>query len=94
MAFTPLKAALGALIVIYTNYKVSLYPLVGVHFSRLHLQETTAVKDKIEAILSRIAKLEEIFKVPAGDEAGEKRRSELLRYAIVLLLASALTSFK
>lgn len=55
-------------------------------FWRTDLQETAAVKDKIEILRSRIATLEVLFDSPAGDMAETKRREELLAYVISLYL--------
>ena len=46
----------------------------------MDLQETAAVKEKIEVLRSRIAFLEKIFEQPAGDEAEKGRRDKLLTY--------------
>lgn len=45
-------------------------------------QETTAVRDKIEGLRSRIAFLEKIFEKPADDGAERMRRNELLMCVI------------
>jgi len=50
-----------------------------------YLQETAAVRDKINNLLSRIAVLEALFATSAGDVAERKRRNELLQYAIIPL---------
>ena len=47
----------------------------------MHLQNTAAVKDKIEVLRLRIATLEKLFEQPASDEKEMKRREELLMYA-------------
>ena len=44
------------------------------------LQETAAVKEKIEVLRSRISVLEKIFKQPAGDKVEKGRRDKLLTY--------------
>jgi len=46
----------------------------------INLQETAAVRDKIEVLRSRIAVLEKTFEQPAGDEAEKGRREGLLTY--------------
>jgi len=48
-----------------------------------HVQETVAVREKVDNILSRIAVLEGYFSAPSEDVAEKKRRDQLLRYAIV-----------
>ena len=47
----------------------------------MRLQNTAAVKDKIEVLRLRIATLEKVFEQPASDEKEMKRREELLMYA-------------
>ena len=51
----------------------------------MHLQNTVAVRDKIELLRSRIAKLEKLFKEPASDKKEIKLREALLTYANSLL---------
>ena len=46
----------------------------------MNLQETAAVKEKIEVLRSRISVLEKVFEQPAGDEAEKGRRDKLLTY--------------
>ena len=58
-------------------------------------QETAPVADKLEALISRIIALEELFGTPAGGVVEQKRRDALLRYAIVPPpLDSELSSFQ
>ena len=47
----------------------------------MHLQNTVAVKDKIETLCSRIATLEKLFERPPSDDEEMERRGELLMYA-------------
>jgi hypothetical protein len=60
-------------------------------FRQSNLQKTVAVKDKIEVLRLRIAKLEEIFEKPASDEKETKRREGLLTYASGLRFDQMLT---
>ena len=48
------------------------------------MQGTTAVREKIQSLNSRIMALETIFGAPSDDEAEQIRRDELLRYAMPL----------
>ena len=47
----------------------------------MHLQNTVDVRDKMDALCSRIATLEKRFEKPASDEKETKRREELSMYA-------------
>ena len=58
------------------------------------LQETVAVRNKIQDLCARITKLEMIFRADTDDVAEKKRRDELLRYIIGPLLDSMLSSFQ
>jgi len=55
-------------------------PLLWGSFRRINLQETAAVRDKIEALHSRIVVLEKFFEKPSGDKAETRRREELSTY--------------
>lgn len=57
-----------------------------------HLQEMALVTRKIRDLLSRITTLEAPFATRPGDVAEQRRRSELLRYVIVLPLGPVLSS--
>ena len=46
------------------------------------LQETAAVRKKIQDLCSRTDSLETIFRKPANDVAEKERRDELLQYVI------------
>jgi hypothetical protein len=59
-----------------------------------HLQETIAVGNKIENLLSRIAGLEALFATRPGNVEEQRRRSELIRYAVIPPLYSVLSSFQ
>ena len=91
-AFGPLKAVLASISGAYAQYQVCSDALVRGSFSDNHVsQKTVAVKDKIEVLRSRIAKLEEIFEKPASDEKETKRREGLLMYASGLRFDQMLT---
>jgi len=78
-AFGPLKAALEATSTVYTQYKVRPQPSF-VELLLINLQETAAVKEKIEVLRSRVSVLEKVFEQSASDEAEKRRRDELLTY--------------
>jgi len=61
---------------------------------RTRLQETVAVRKKIQDLCSRIAALEAIFRMPTDDEAEEERRDVLSRYAVIPLSGSVLNIFQ
>ena len=79
--FGPLKAILGVISAVYTQYEVCLQLLLGILPDNC-LQETVAVRNKINNLLSRIAVLEVLLATPAGDVAEKKCWNELLLYAI------------
>ena len=83
-AFSPLKAVLASISVLCEKYQVCFYIPFKAICQRSHLQNTAAVKDRIEILLSRIASLEKLFKQPAGDEKESKRREGVSMYAISL----------
>ena len=84
-AFGPLKAALTIVSTVYDQYKVRQLPSTRDFLLTLtNLQETAAVKDKIEVLRSRITKLEKVFKEPSVDEEERGRRKELLLFVIYL----------
>jgi len=76
------------------NTKFAHYPPLKISSRRIHLQETLVVRNKIEDILSRVATLEANFATLPGDVDEQSRRSELIRYAILFLWDSTLTSFQ
>ena len=59
-----------------------------------NLQESAPVADKVEALISRIITLEEIFGTPADDVVEQSRRDPLIQYAIVPPLDFVLSSFQ
>jgi len=83
-AFSPLKAILASISILCEKYQVCFYILFKAICQRSCLQNTAAVKDKIEILLSRIASLEKLFEQPAGNEKESKRREGVLMYAISL----------
>ena len=93
-AFTPLKAVLGVISAIYKNHEVRLPPFAPNPGLTNPLQETTAVREKIQHLSSRLDALGTIFAEPTSDEAEQRRRDELLRYVIVLPLYSVLIPFQ
>jgi len=88
--FSPLKAALASISIIYAKYQVCIDILLRDFLSRLHLQNTLTVKDKIEVLHSRITVLEKLFGRPASDERETKRREGLSMYASSLRPGSIL----
>jgi len=82
--FGPLKATLEAISTVYNQYKVRSLPTAVAFLLTINLQETAAVRDKIEVLRSRIGTLEEIFDKPADEEEEKRRRGELLTYVIDL----------
>ena len=83
-AFTPLKAVLESISILCEKYQVCSDTVFTATPQRSHLQNTVAVKDKIEILLPRIAALEKLFEQSASDEKEAKRREGLLMYAIGL----------
>ena len=63
-------------------------------FLKTRLQETVAVRKKIQDLCSRITALEAIFGTPTNDAPEKGRRDGLLRHVIVPLLDSVLNSFQ
>ena len=82
-AFGPLKAVLGVITKVYTEYEVCSCPLSRNPFLMTHPQETVAVKNKINNLLSRITRLDALFATPACDVVEKGRRDELLQYGII-----------
>ena len=78
--FGPLKAILEAISTVYTKHKVRLRPLLTIILLLTHLQETVAVGNKIENLLSHLTVLNALFATLPKDVAEQRRRSELLRY--------------
>ena len=60
----------------------------------MHLQETVAVGNKIEDLLSRIVALEECFDSRPDDVAEQRRRNELRWFVIIPQLYLVLNSFQ
>jgi len=83
-AFTPLKAVLASISILCEKYQVRSNILFNAIRRQSHLQNTAAVKDKIEILLSRIAALERLFEQAAGDEKETKRRDGISMYEINL----------
>ena len=84
-AFGPLNAVLTTVSAVYGQYKVHQLPATRNFLSTLtYLQETAAVKDKIDVLHSRITKLEKVFEKPSVDEEERGRRNELLLFVIYL----------
>ena len=81
-AFGPLKAVLETVSAVYNQYKVLSLRYHPRRPSDMDLQETAAVRDKIEVLRSRIATLEKIFEKTAVDVPEERRRKGLLTYVI------------
>lgn len=78
-----LKAALEVIIHLYANHEVSFRPLPQNPLSQIHLQESVAVGNKVENLLSRINALEERFGSRPDDVAEQRRRGKLIRYAML-----------
>ena len=91
-AFSPLKATLGAISAVYTNYNVRLLPFVSNALLTYLVQETIAVREKIRRLCSRMEALETTFETPSDDGAEQMRRNELLQYVIASPLDSRLSS--
>ena len=60
----------------------------------MRLQETAVVRDKIENLVIRIATLEARFETPPEDVTEQRRRRELIQYAILPPLYLVLSSFQ
>jgi len=76
------------------NTKFAHHSLLTISSLQIHLQETLVVRDKIEDLLSRVAALEADFATLPGDVDEQRRRRELIRYVILSLWGSTLTSFQ
>jgi len=81
--FGPLKATLGIISTVYTNYEVRLRSLLTIIPWLTHLQETVAIRNKIDDLFSRMAVLEPLFTALPSDVAEQRRRSGLIRYALI-----------
>jgi hypothetical protein len=60
----------------------------------MHLQGAAAARNKIRDLLARVAALEVHFTTPPDDVAEQRRRSELIRYAIIPPSDLMLNSFQ
>jgi len=94
IGFGHLKAVLGIFLARYEGYEVCLDPSFKTLSRLTRRQEKVYTRDTIKHLLSRMAALEMIFIVPPGDMGEERRRTELIRYAIVPLLDQVLISFQ
>ena len=88
--FGPLKVILQAIPALFANRDVRLRsptqwhsPLTGT------FQETGAVGNKIENLLSRVVAVEDHFNSRPSDVAEQRRRDELIRYAMSSIMFSA-----
>ena len=68
--------------------------LLDVLLCRTQLQETAAIRNEIEDILSRVFVLEKRFATPPGDVGEQRRRSELIRYVVIPPLDAMLSFFQ
>jgi len=59
-----------------------------------YLQEAGAIRNKVENLLSRTTALDVIFATRPSDVAEQRRRSELIWYAILPPSGSVLNSFQ
>ena len=73
--FDPLRAVLEDISTAYTNLEVRSQPPDP--------SVTSAVRNQVENLLSRIARLEVLFAEPPGNVPEQSRRSELIWYAIL-----------
>ena len=60
----------------------------------MDLQETVVAGNKIEDLLSRIVALEARFATLPGDVEEQRRRQELIEYAVLALRDSIFTFFQ
>ena len=79
-AFGPLKSVLGGIAAILKHCEVRHFRAPVLTSDRVCLQQTTAVRNQIQVLLSRIATLETIFSSPTDDREEQDRRSESLRF--------------
>ena len=93
-AFGPLKAILAVISAAYSHYEVCSLSLSQTPSLMDYPQQTVAVRNKIDSLLSRIGVLEALFAAPAGGVTEEERRNELLRYATALHPNPSLISFQ
>lgn len=82
--FGPLKALLGAIVAAYANQKVRPRPPpTGVPARLTPSQESVAVRNKVEVILSRIDPIDALFATPPGNRDEQRRRYDVKRYVII-----------
>ena len=91
--FGPLKAVLGAIPAIYPNREVRRQQpqdptLMGA------FQESVAVENKVEVLLSHVVALEECFDSRPGDVTEQRRRDQLIRCVIAPPLNLDLITFQ
>ena len=81
--FGPLKAVLGAASAAYIDHKVRTQSSAQDSSLTNRPQETAAVRNKIENLLSRVTALEALFATPPGEVIEQRRRNGLIRYAVI-----------
>ena len=77
--FGPLKAVLGAVPAIYANREVRRQQPQNSTLMNTS-QESVAVGNKVEVLLSHVVALEECFDSRPGDVTEQRRRDQLIRY--------------
>ena len=95
-ALGPLKSVLGGIAAILKHCEVRQpFCVLVLTSDRVCLQQTTAVRNQIQVLLSRIATLETIFSSPTDDREEQNRRGDSLRLNyFFLLLSTKLTTAK
>lgn len=82
--FGRIRAILGAIYTVPGDPKVHLQPSTHRPSLTNHVQESVTVNNKVDNLLPRIIVLEEHFGARPHDDEEQKRRRELIEYAIVL----------
>ena len=85
IGFGPLKALLGAIVAVYADHEVRHHPLVEIDVQPTPLQESAAVRTKVEVLLSRIVPLDALFSTSPGDVDELRRRDDVMRYVVIPL---------
>ena len=89
--FGPLKAVLGAIPAIYANREVRRQQPQDSSLMNTP-QESVAIGNKVEVLLSHVVTLEECFDSRPGDVTEQRRRDQLIRYVTCHCLSCELGS--
>jgi hypothetical protein len=91
---TPLKSVLGGVSALVKHYEVRVERVTVAHNLHEHSQQFEDVKEKIEDLIPHLTRFKQHANavMSDGDQAEEKRRSELFRYARQLLITHTLVN--